>query len=225
MRRGGVQALESRLETRPLGDGRVDTLATAAGTALIAYLIGSLPSAYLVGRLVRGIDVRREGEGNVGARNVFHEVGNGWGIVVFALDFGKGAAAALLFRDPTWQLAIAAVFLVVGHGFPVWLRFVGGKGMAAAGGFAAALFPVAALVGGAASGVVWLLTHRFLPTVVAVTVVTLAAAPLLGTGLEVVGAALLGFVAVAAKRILDEPRMRRIEAETGWDRERGGTRR
>lgn len=203
----------------------MDTLATAAGTAVIAYLLGSLPSAYLIGRLVGGIDVRNAGEGNVGARNVFHEIGSGWGIAVFALDFGKGAVAALLFRDPTWQALLAGVFLVIGHGYPMWLRFVGGKGMAAAGGFTAALFPLAALIGGATSGIVWLLTRRFLPTVVTVTVVTLGSAPLLGTDLEIVGAALASFAAVAVKRVLDEPRMRRIEAETGWDRERGGTRR
>jgi glycerol-3-phosphate acyltransferase PlsY len=201
----------------------VATLATAAGTALIAYLIGSIPSSYLIGRLAGGIDVRDQGEGNVGARNVFHEVGYGWGIAAFGLDFGKGALAALLFRDPTWQLAIAAVLLVVGHAYPVWLRFVGGKGMAAAGGFMAALFPVAVLIGGVASGVVWLLTHRFLPTVIVTTVVAFVAAPILGAELEVVGTALLAFVVVALKRAVDEPRMREIEARTGWDRERGGT--
>ena len=57
--------------------------AVAGGTAVYAYLIGSIPAAYLVARLVRGVDIRTEGEGNVGSRNVFHVVGQRWGVVVF----------------------------------------------------------------------------------------------------------------------------------------------
>lgn len=195
------------------------------GTALVSYALGSFPTAYLIGKLVRGMDVRRVGEGNVGGRNVFHEVGPGWGVAVAVVDMAKGAAVALLFgRSPLWQLAVAAVFLVLGHAYPVWLRFVGGKGVACAGGFAIALFPWAALVGGAAAGVVWLITHRFLPTLVTATVVSFALAPFLGTELPVIAVALGAFALVAVKRVLDEPRMRRLEASTGWDRARGGSR-
>ena len=70
----------------------------------------------------------------------------------------------------------------------------------------------------------WLLTHRFLPTVVAMAVVTFLAAPLTGGEWPVIGVALGAFVLVALKRVIDEPRMRRIEAETGWDRVHGGSR-
>ena len=193
-------------------------------TALVAYVLGSLPTAYLVGRLARGIDVRQAGEGNVGARNAFHEVGHGWGLAVFAVDIAKGAAVALLYaRSPLWQLALAGGFLVLGHAYPVWLRFVGGKGLACAGGFTIALFPLAALIGGAASGIVWLITRRFLPTLVTVIVLTFVAAPFLGGELLVLGVALGGFLLVALKRVIDEPRMRRVEARTGWDRVHGGS--
>ena len=203
----------------------MDTAWTALTTALVAYALGSFPTAYLVGRLVRGIDLRRAGEGNVGARNAFHEVGPGWGVAVTAVDIGKGAAVALLYgRSPLWQLGVAAAFLVIGHAYPVWLRFVGGKGLASAGGFLMALFPWAALIGAGACGAVWLLTHRFLPTVVAMAVVTFLAAPFTGGEWPVIGVALGAFVLVALKRVIDEPRMRRIEAETGWDRVRGGSR-
>jgi glycerol-3-phosphate acyltransferase PlsY len=202
----------------------VAALWTVASTALVAYALGSIPTAFLVGRLVRGIDVREAGEGNVGARNAFHEVGHGWGLAVFAVDMAKGAAVALLYvRSPLWQLALAAFFLILGHAYPVWLGFVGGKGLACAGGFAVALFPLAALIGGAASGVVWLATHRFLPTLVTVTVVGIGTAPFTGVELPVIGVALGAFLLVALKRVADEPRMRRIEARTGWDRAHGGT--
>ena len=203
----------------------METTWTVLVTALVAYALGSIPTAYLVGRLVRGVDLRRAGEGNVGARNAFHEVGAGWGVAVTAVDIGKGAAVALLYgRSPLWQLGVAAAFLVIGHAYPVWLRFIGGKGLASAGGFLIALFPWAALIGAGACGATWLLTHRFLPTVVAMAVVTFLAAPLTGGEWPVIGVALGAFVLVALKRVIDEPRMRRIEAETGWDRVHGGSR-
>jgi glycerol-3-phosphate acyltransferase PlsY len=207
------------------GSEGVSTLWTAAGTALVAYALGSFPTAFLVGRLTRGIDVRTEGEGNVGARNVFHEVGAGWGMAVSAVDMGKGAGVALLYgRSPLWQLGTAAAFLVIGHAYPVWLGFVGGKGVACAGGFAIALFPWSALVAAGATLVVWLITHRFLPTLITMTVLTFACAPVFGYPVAVMGVALGAFALVALKRVIDEPRMRRIEAETGWDRVQGGTR-
>lgn len=203
----------------------MDTAWTVVGTALVAYALGSLPTAFLVGRLVRGIDLREAGEGNVGARNAFHEVGHRWGLLVFAVDMAKGAAVALLYgQAPLWQLGVAVLFLVLGHAYPVWLRFVGGKGLACAGGLTIALFPWAALVGGVVSGMVWLATRRFLPTLVAVTVVAFVAAPFTGGEWPVIGVALGAFALVALKRVLDEPRMRRIEAATGWDRVHGGSR-
>lgn len=203
----------------------MDATWTLLSTALVAYALGSFPTAYLVGRLTRGIDLRRAGEGNVGARNAFHEVGPWWGIAVTAVDMGKGAAVALLYgRSPLWQLAVGAAFLVIGHAYPIWLRFVGGKGVACAGGFAVVLFPWSALVGAGASGVSWLLTRRFLPTLVTMAVLLFALAPLFGYKWPVIGVALGAFALVALKRVVDEPRMRRIEAETGWDRARGGSR-
>jgi glycerol-3-phosphate acyltransferase PlsY len=197
---------------------------TIFGVALAAYLLGSIPAAYLVGRFAAGVDIRTEGEGNVGARNVFHEVGRSWGLFVFAVDFGKGALVALLFGSrPAGQLAVAAVFLILGHAFPLWLGFVGGKGLASAVGFSAALMPWAALVAGAVGAAAWLPTHRFLPTVVPAAVALFVTAFLTGVPAETIGAALAAFGVVAVKRALDEPRMRRIEAATGWDRRAGGS--
>jgi glycerol-3-phosphate acyltransferase PlsY len=198
-------------------------IATAAGTAGYAYLVGSIPAAYLIARMARGVDVRAEGEGNVGARNVFHVVGPHWGVVSFLADFGKGVAVALPFREaPAAQLAIAGVFLVVGHGYPVWLRFVGGKGLASAGGFAAALMPIAAAMGSAVGLVALAVSRRFLPSVVPAILVMIVAAPFTGIAWQVVAVSLGTFVVVGLKRALDEPRMRTVEAQTGWDRARGG---
>lgn len=113
-----------------------------------AYLLGSFPSGYLIGR-ARGIDIRRQGSGNIGATNVLRVLGRKWGYLCFAMDIGKGAAAVWLAKlvaapalglDPTWAAILAAVAALLGHTFPVWLGFKGGKGIATSGGIAIALF-------------------------------------------------------------------------------------
>ncbi|HZB41075.1 MAG TPA: glycerol-3-phosphate acyltransferase, partial [Ilumatobacter sp.] len=107
------------------------TVGTALVIAVLAYLIGSIPSAYIVGRLVAGVDVRVAGEGNVGARNAYHLVGHGWGVAVCLIDAAKGGAVAVALRDrPTWQLMLGGIAVIAGHGFPIWLGFIGGKGVA-----------------------------------------------------------------------------------------------
>lgn len=193
-------------------------------TALFAYFVGSIPASYLIARHVVGADVRELGEGNAGARNVFHEVGTGWGIATFLADFGKGALVAAVFADESLgQIFLAGAFVFLGHAFPVWLRFVGGKGLATIGGMSAALIPWAAVIGGAASGVVWTITHRFLPTTVAAVLTAIVVAPVIGYRFSLLGVIIGLFLLTAAKRVIDEPRMKRIEAQTGWNRATGGT--
>lgn len=113
--------------------------------ALISsYLIGSLPTAYVVGRLVRGIDIRQVGSRNMGAMNVFYNVGIAAGLLVLAVDIGKGAAAVFLaywLGLPLIVQLIAGALVVIGHAFPVWLRFRGGKGGATCIGVLAFLIP------------------------------------------------------------------------------------
>lgn len=113
----------------------------------VAYLLGSIPFAYLAGR-VKGIDIRTVGSKNVGATNVFRSLGKGIGLTVMALDIAKGAAAVLIAQaltQPHWPLAAAGA-AILGHVYPVWLRFRGGKGVATAGGTILALTPLPALI-------------------------------------------------------------------------------
>ncbi|MEE8352922.1 MAG: glycerol-3-phosphate acyltransferase [Dehalococcoidales bacterium] len=96
-----------------------------------AYLLGAIPSAYIVGRLRKGTDIRQVGSRNMGAMNVFYSVGFGWGALVLAMDIGKGAAAmaiALALGIPEVARFAAGIVAVLGHGFPVFLRFQGGRG-------------------------------------------------------------------------------------------------
>jgi len=202
----------------------MDTASTFASIALTAYLVGSIPFGYLVGRLVGGVDLRIAGEGNVGARNTFHVVGPRWGVGVFAMDAAKGTAVGAVLRDaPPWQLAVGGVAVLVGHALPVWLGFIGGKGVATASGFFTALFPVAAVVGGVGAGAAFIATRRFLPAVIVGIVAALVAAASTGSSAAQWAIALSLFVLAGIKRGLDEPRMRRIEAATGWDRAAGGS--
>ena len=201
-------------------DGTIDAL----GVVVIAYAIGSLPAAYVIARWASGKDVRDIGEGNVGARNVFHEVGTWWGLATFAADFSKGAAVAAIFSESSdSHLLLAGVFVLVGHAFPVWLRFIGGKGLSTVGGFSVVLVPWAALAGTAVAAFVWSVRRRFLPTLVVAIVGTIVSAPLVGYGASRVGWVVGLFVLTGIKRAIDEPRMKRIEARTGWDRLQGGT--
>ncbi len=101
---------------------------------LAAYLIGSFPTAYLVTRLRKGVDIREVGSHNLGAMNVFYKVGFAEGLVVLLADIGKGAAGVALAEalgTALWVQMLAGVMVVVGHGFPVFLKFHGGKGGAA----------------------------------------------------------------------------------------------
>jgi len=116
--------------------------------AAVAYLIGSIPFSFLVARAFGVGDVRRVGSGNVGATNVLRSAGRVAGVLAFLLDAGKGAAAAALAGrlapgEPL-AAALAAVLAVVGHMYPVWLRFQGGKGVSTGLGAFAPLVPQAA---------------------------------------------------------------------------------
>ena len=109
-----------------------------------AYLIGSFPSAYIAGRLRKGIDIRQVGTRNMGAMNVFYQVGFVEGILVLAVDIGKGATAVALARwlgVPEIAELFAGAAAVIGHGFPVFLKFRGGRGGATCIGAFAFLMP------------------------------------------------------------------------------------
>ncbi|PYK91966.1 MAG: acyl-phosphate glycerol 3-phosphate acyltransferase [Verrucomicrobia bacterium] len=111
-----------------------------AGVALLAYLLGSLPTGYIAGRLV-GVDIRKVGSGNVGATNVTRALGKRFGYPVFLVDFAKGLAAVMLAvimakaAQSSAQFvdlcaAIGAICSLMGHSYSIWLGFRGGKGVA-----------------------------------------------------------------------------------------------
>ena len=154
-------------------------------SAILAYLIGSFPSGFLAGRIC-GVDLRVAGSGNVGATNALRVLGKKWGYAVFASDAFKGALAVLtglaLARIPAIQGptpahvgVVAALFAIVGHSFPVWLGFKGGKGIATSAGIMFVLFPGAVFASGLAIWLLLFFTTRF------VSVASLGAAVTLPT--------------------------------------------
>lgn len=130
-------------------------LLTTVLITAVAYLLGSIPSGYIVGKL-SGVDVREHGSGNIGATNVLRVLGKPWGFAVFFADAFKGFAAvrtALLIVARVPELSgysefyaiLAAAACITGHSFPVWLRFKGGKGVATSAGAIFGVVPIAAI--------------------------------------------------------------------------------
>lgn len=101
----------------------------------VSYFLGAVPTAYIAGRLLKDIDIRKHGSGNVGATNVFRVLGKWPGIIVLALDILKGVAAVTLVGDffglsQVWHRVVLALVVVSGHNWTVFLDFKGGKGIA-----------------------------------------------------------------------------------------------
>lgn len=101
---------------------------------LIAYFLGAIPFGYLIVKLTKGTDVRSSGSGNIGATNVLRTTGRALGTVTLLLDIAKGFAAvwiaAKLTGDSTFWISLAALAVMAGHAFPIFLRFQGGKAVA-----------------------------------------------------------------------------------------------
>lgn len=139
---------------------------------LASYLIGAIPMGYLLGRWVRGVDIREHGSGMIGATNVLRVLGTRWFVLTMFLDALKGyiptMAAWYLFHTNDMQVA-AGIAAVLGHDFPVYIGFRGGRGVATSFGVYAALaMPLA--VGMVATGIFIVLTLRYMSVMSMVTV-------------------------------------------------------
>ena len=192
------------LSTLRLADKLAAKLLFVAG----AYLLGSIPSAYLMGRWRRGIDVRRVGSGNVGGSNLRETVGLWATVAVGLFDVAKGALPAWLgLRLGLGETVacLAGLAAVVGHNWSLWLRFQGGRGMASTLGILLILFP---------AGLLWVLSALMLgalthwvPLLHGLSVLAL---PLLSLGLGEADVVTLTGVALAVLMVV-----KRIEANEG----------
>src|SRR5438270_1582919 len=146
--------------------------------------MGSIPFGYVAGK-IRGIDIRKIGSGNIGATNVVRVLGKRYGYSVFVLDFLKGFGAVKISMSiatdarPEWASPeifgiFAAISSVIGHSFPVWLKFRGGKGVATSAGALFGLVPSAAVIGAA----IWILIFWLTRYVSVASIASVIALPL-----------------------------------------------
>ncbi len=147
----------------------------------ISYFTGSIPTGYLVARLLRGVDIRTVGSGNIGATNVRRVMGKGWAVFVTVIDMLKGALALLVTAtsasvDP-WLLSLAGFAVVMGHNFPVWLKFRGGKGVATTYGVVFFLWPYESFAISLLSGAIWYAVMKTTRYVSLASVTSLMALP------------------------------------------------
>lgn len=155
---------------------------TLTAAVLGSYLLGSIPFGYLAGK-IGGIDIRKVGSGNIGATNVARALGKRYGYPVFVLDFLKGFGAVKISMSiatdtelcsPEMFGILAAFASVIGHSFPLWLKFRGGKGVATSAGALFGLMPLATLIAVA----IWVLVFWFTRYVSVASLVTAVAVPL-----------------------------------------------
>jgi len=134
----------------------------AVTLVLFSYLLGSIPSAYIAGRLVKGIDIRKVGDGNVGAANAYREIGSKAGMAVLVADVGKGAIAvsitSILASQPV--VLLAGLGAVAGHNWPLYIGFRGGRGESTALGVLSVLLPQPMLILLAVSAVPFFVTRN-----------------------------------------------------------------
>jgi glycerol-3-phosphate acyltransferase PlsY len=119
--------------------------------AVVAYLLGSIPTGMIVARIYRNVDLTAHGSGRTGATNVLRTLGTGAAAVVFAGDFLKGMLAVLIAKfliapDNTWIWMIAAIAAVVGHSYSIFIGFKGGRGVVTAFGASVVAAPVLILI-------------------------------------------------------------------------------
>ncbi len=153
---------------------------------LLAYLVGSIPYGYLFGKL-KGINIQQHGSGNIGATNVGRVMGKGWGILTFVLDFLKVPLAAFI-KDyskdwfplsfTSWESSLLDILLllgaVIGHNYPIWLKFKGGKGIATSAGGLLWLVPQAFLV----IAITWIITFLIFRYVSLASIIGAVALPI-----------------------------------------------
>lgn len=195
---------------------------TAALLPLMGYAIGSIPFSFLVARGFGVKDVRAVGSGNVGATNVMRSAGKVPGLMALILDGLKGAATvwlARVFSTSEVEICIAGLFAVIGHLFPVWLGFQGGKGVATGAGLFIPLAP-AALGVAIATFVIVLAASRYVSLASILASLALpVAAYLLGAGTVVSVTALLAALMVVAKHHANISRlMKGVEPKLGAKR-------
>jgi glycerol-3-phosphate acyltransferase PlsY len=187
--------------------------AKTAAVLVFAYLLGSIPTALVISKRIKHVDIRSVGDGNMGARNTFHEIGPRFGVTVAVIDFLKGALpvfmAYIIGLSLGWQI-LAGVLAILGHDFPVFAGFKGGQGTASSLGTMLVLFPVPALIGLGTYGLLYLIIKN---SNISCSIGGATIAVLLGVWHQwlLLVYAVAVFLFIPVKLLMDSPRRRAIE--------------
>lgn len=180
--------------------------------SLASYLLGSIPTAVLVSKYVAGVDIRTLGDGNMGARNTFRNLGWKPGMLVALTDACKAAIPTLVARyldlPPAWLIVIGSC-AVLGHDFPIFARFQGGQGMASIYGVLFVLMPIPTAIGLFLHGVFYLFLHHSDVAAAIGIVSMLLLAWLTRLPLLLIGSAVALILSMPLKKWLDSPRRER----------------
>jgi acyl phosphate:glycerol-3-phosphate acyltransferase len=190
-----------------------------AGLFLFAYLVGSVPFSAVITRLRVGQDLSEVGEGNVGARNVWHVVGPSWGVAAGLLDGLKGwityVVSALVVHDSVPGILLAGFGVVLGHQFPIYRGGRGGKGLATMEGFLLGLAVIPALLGMIVLGAVYALTRDANFSIIFGPLAIILSTIVLHEPAALIAA--LGFgVLAGVKKLLDLPHERQVWLQHPW---------
>jgi len=184
-----------------------------AALLVLAYLLGSIPTALIIAKRIKRLDIRSVGDGNVGARNTFHQIGHKFGVFVATIDFFKGVLpvflAYILGLSLGWQM-LACILAIFGHDFPVFANFKGGQGTATSLGTMLVLFTVPTLIGLIVYGIIFLIIKN---SNISLGIGGAIIALTLGISHQwlLLGYALPIFIFIPIKLLIDSPRRRAIE--------------
>lgn len=186
---------------------------------LFSYLLGSIPFSQLIAHARSDVTLREVGEGNVGSRNVWHVVGPIWGVLAFLLDVLKGLLAykaAVAVGLSLIGVLLVGVAVVLGHQFPVFLRFRGGKGLSTASGILLGLTPLSTIGGYLVLGLAYLVLRDFNPAVTFGAIAMVVLPVVVRQPLWVPAYAVVLGLLLAAKKLLDRPHESRVWERQPW---------
>ncbi len=186
---------------------------------VLSYLIGSIPFSFLIANSVKNVDIRFVGEGNVGARNVWHVVGKKYGVIAGILDASKGYSSywiGILLGLSPWWIWLCGLSAVIGHDFPVFLKGRGGKGAGTALGFLMGMQPLIISCFILAGGIYIVFRNFHLAIGIGMGLIPILWKTVFQKTWTESLIVVLFLLFLGFKRILDDPHMRRIRQESGW---------
>ena len=178
-----------------------------------AYLLGSIPTAFIISKRIKRMDIRSVGDGNMGAVNIFHEIGHKFGVMVGIIDIAKGALsvflAYILGLHLGWQM-MAGILVILGHDFPVFANCKGGQGAATSFGTMLILFPVPILIALIPCCIVFLIKRNWFMVAIIGAITIVSALGIFHQWL-LFGYAIIAFILIPIKLLIDSPRRRMIK--------------